>query len=103
MALRAERLKRLLREQPDRPASDEFSPLELEALRIAKEDQKKRTEVLSDHPTLAEAVRWVADLGGYTGKSSGGPPGTITIGRGLHYLTIATKILKALLSKPKMR
>lgn len=103
VAVRAERLKRLAREQPNRPASDEFSPMELKALRLAKERQKKRTEVLSDRPTLAEAVRWVADLGGYTGKSSGGPPGVITIGRGLHYLRIATEILEALRSRSQKR
>lgn len=104
VAVRAERLKRLAREQPDRPASDEFSPLEIEALYLAKERQKKKTEVLPDRPpTLAEAVRWVADLGGYTGKSSGGPPGAITIGRGLLYLRIVTETLEALRLKPRKR
>jgi hypothetical protein len=36
--------------------------------------------------TIGAAVEWIARLGGYTGKSSGGPPGAITIGRGLERL-----------------
>lgn len=104
VAVRAERLKRLSREQPDRPASDEFSPLELEALRLLKERQKARTEVLPNRPpTVGEAVRWVADIGGYTGKSSGGPPGAITIGRGLYDLSIATQILERLPARVRKR
>ena len=31
----------------------------------------------------AQAALWLAELGGYTGKWSGGPPGSTTIGRGL--------------------
>ena len=28
-------------------------------------------------PTIAQAIIWLTDLGGYTGQSSGGPPGTL--------------------------
>ena len=65
--------------------------IELEALRAAKSKIKSRVEVVPDSvPTIAQAVRWIADLGGYTGKSSGGPPGSTTIGRGLERLMIWT-------------
>ncbi len=48
-----------------------------------------RTETIPEGvPSIAQAVRWIADLGGYTGKSSGGPPGSTTIGRGLERLMI---------------
>jgi hypothetical protein len=84
VASRIERIKQLSREQPDAPASLILSPEETRALIILKRIQKKRTETVPDAvPTLSQATRWLADLGGYTGKSSGGPPGSITIRRGL--------------------
>lgn len=89
VAVRAERLKHLARTQPDAPASIALSPTEVEALRAAKLKHKARTEILSEGmPTIAQAVLWIAELGGYTGKSSGGPPGSTTIGRGLERLMI---------------
>lgn len=91
VATRVEQLKHLSRTTPDAPASSIMSELEIEALKAAKMRQKKRTEVIPERmPTVAEAVRWIADLGGYTGKSSGGPPGSITIGRGLEWLAAWT-------------
>lgn len=87
VATRIERLKRLGREEPPRPASDELTPVEIEVLLVLKRLEKKRTEsVPNETPTMAQAVRWIADLGGYTGKSSGGPPGSITLRRGLQRL-----------------
>jgi hypothetical protein len=88
-AMRIERLKHLARNTPDSPASVEFTPIELEALRALKLKQKSRVEVLPEtEPTISQAVRWIADVGGYTGKSSGGLPGSTTIGRGLERLQI---------------
>jgi hypothetical protein len=86
-AARIERLKHLARTQPSLPATIEFTELEIEALLMLKKARKKRTEQIPDGiPTIEEAVRWVAELGGYTGKSSGGPPGSVTIRRGLDFL-----------------
>lgn len=91
VATRVERLKHLARTRPDAPATIELSELELEALRAAKHKFKSRVETIPDGvPSIAQAVRWIADLGGYTGKSSGGPPGSTTIGRGLEWLLIWT-------------
>jgi hypothetical protein len=89
-------LKQLARDSPDLAATTEFQPLELRALILLKRRQKKRTETISDTPTLGEAVRWIADLGGYTGKSSGGPPGATTLSRGLHDVMVAAATLAAL-------
>jgi hypothetical protein len=84
VATRIERLKRLARTEPERPATDALTPLEIEVLIALKRRYKKRTEsVPSGIPSMGQAVRWLADIGGYTGKSSGGPPGSITIRRGL--------------------
>jgi hypothetical protein len=96
VAARIERLKHLSRETPDAPATIELGKLELRALVLLKTDQKKRTEVVTEHPTIEEATRWIADLGGYTGKSSGGPPGSITIGRGWRKVLDAARLLKLL-------
>lgn len=92
VAARIERIKRLGREQPERPATDELSPVEIEVLIVLKREIKKRSEVIRDGiPTMAQASLWLAELGGYTGKSSGGPPGSITIGRGLERLMHAVE------------
>ena len=91
VAARAEHLKRRSRSEPDAPASSEFSADELKALRLAKMQQKAKTEKLVDgEPTLGQAVRWVADLGGYIGSKSSGLPGATVISRGLEHLAIFT-------------
>ena len=43
------------------------------------------------------ATRWIAELGGYTGKSSGGPPGATVLRRGLDRLHTAVEAAVALL------
>jgi len=96
VAARIERLKLLSRTQPELPASVEFTPIEVRALVLLKRRNKKRAEVIGDNPTIREAVLWVAELGGYTGKSSGGPPGALTIRRGLEALNQAVEMLLAL-------
>ncbi len=87
VATRAMRITHLARTTPDVDASTEFSPTELAAL-IALRQPKG---IADDHvPTLAVAVRWIADLGGYTGPWNG-LPGAIVIGRGLYDLSIAAR------------
>ena len=96
VAARTERLKHLARNTPDEPATIEFTHAQLEALRIMKEEQKKRTETLGPGvPSIAVATRWVADIGGYVGARSSGPPGATVIGRGLERLEIATAAIAA--------
>ena len=91
VAVRIERLKRLSRETPDVPASDEFSPHEVRALLLLK---KQGALYAAGHvPTLGEAVLWLAQLGGYTGKSSGGPPGATVLKRGLDKLAPVAEAL----------
>jgi hypothetical protein len=104
VAARIERLRHLARNEPETPASIELTDVEIEALKLLKHEQKKKTEVVGDDmPSMALAVRWIADLGGYTGKSSGGPPGATTIGRGLDKLVAATRLLVALRKTGRMR
>ena len=87
VAIRVERLKVLSRTHPELAASVELTRHEIRAVVLWKRRTKKRTEPVPDNaPTIAQAVLWIAQMGGYTGKSSGGPPGSIPIGRGFVFL-----------------
>lgn len=104
VAMRIERLKYLSRNHPELPATEELSGYEVQALIILKRKHKKRTEKIPDGiPTIEQATRWLADLGGYTGKSSGGPPGAVTIGRGLAYVLPAAALLESLDEAGRLR
>jgi hypothetical protein len=92
VAVRAERLKRLAREAPDTPASHEFSPQELKALLLLK--KKRQLLESGEVPCIKDAVTWLAELGGYTGPSSGGPPGAATLRRGLDKLAPTADALR---------
>jgi len=101
VAVRIERLKRLARSEPEAPASVELAPLEVHALVLLKRRYRNSKEKIPDDPTIAQAVLWISQLGGYTGKSSGGPPGALTIRRGLDRLTDAVAMLDALAEAEK--
>jgi hypothetical protein len=99
VAIRAERIKHVSRETPHAPATIELSAREVEALILLKRRFRKKTETIGDEtPDIETATRWIAELGGYTGKSSGGPPGSTTIARGLAQLRVATEMLVAIKS-----
>ncbi|HEY2734711.1 MAG TPA: IS4 family transposase [Polyangiales bacterium] len=87
VATRALRLTQLARTAPDSLASSEFSAVEIEAL-LALRRPKAEPDLTT--LTLAQAVRWIADLGGYVG-SSNGPPGATVIGRGLHDVLVTAR------------
>jgi hypothetical protein len=96
VAVRIERLKLLSRKEPTRPATDEFTKVELRAIVLARFGSRAGEYLRNDATTTIEqAVHWLAEIGGYTGKSSGGPPGSITIGRGLKEALIVARALAA--------
>lgn len=104
VAARIERLKHLARTEPDRPADSELSTYQLQALILMKRKYKKRTETISDDvPSIGAAVLWLAELGGYTGKSSGGPPGSTTIRRGFDLITPVAEAIQMLEQQGKLR
>ena len=83
VSTRIERLKRLSRQTPDVSALTEVSQDEIDLAIAYTEDKRwKRGEQIS----LKEAVRLIAMVGGYMGRKGYGPPGSITIGRGLERL-----------------
>lgn len=93
VAVRAEHLKSLSRAEPELDASAEFSPEEIEAVVLLREPKEADRQ---GPLTMAKVVRWIADLGGYTGKSSGGPPGQKVIARGLEQVLPAAQLLRNL-------
>lgn len=105
VAARIERLRHRARETPEEPANVELADVEIEALLLLKHREKKRTETVPKDtvPTIVQAVRWLADLGGYVGNRSSGPPGAITIARGLERVTAASEIIAELRTMGKLR
>jgi hypothetical protein len=92
MAARIERLKQAARQQPSDPALDYASRDEIDGAIVLAESRKWK---LGQDMTVEQFVLLVADVGGYTGRSSGGPPGSIVIARGLDRVTAAAAGLAA--------
>ena len=104
--------------QPDRPAGDDAiaahegdadasswpdvsgaararaacdSRAEIRATIALREPEGVRANALSP---IGQVVMWIAELGGYTGKSSGGPPGLIVIARGLNEIRPVARLIE---------
>ena len=105
VASRAEHLRRRARDEPNAPATDELTADEIEAVVFltneARSSRSKRATAAG--LTLATAVRWIADLGGYVGNRGSGPPGATTIGRGLEPVLLAASILAQLRTEGRLR
>jgi len=93
VASRATRLTYLAREQPDLPASEEFSRWEIDATIALLRPKGLK---LGAEPSLKQIVGWIAELGGCAGKYSGKPPGPTVIARGLHDIEVFARGLKHL-------
>lgn len=83
VAWRVMGLTRQSRETPELPC-DVYLDLEqwqaLACYKLRSRTPPKRP------PTLAQATQWIAELGGYQGRRSGGPPGVTVVWRGLQRL-----------------
>lgn len=89
MAARAEHIKHHSRLYPDVPATRVFSRSEINTMiawRLENAPKAQPHFKLGDIPPLAEMVRIVAQLGGFMKARSAGPPGTVTLARGLERL-----------------
>ena len=83
VAWRIFHLAKLGREIPNVPCTIFFEEFEWKALHT----HITKTPVPPDEaPTLREAMRMVATLGGFLGRKGDGEPGTTTLWRGLQYL-----------------
>lgn len=61
--------------------------------------QTQSSKLPQNPPTLAEAVRWIAKLGGYLNRKSDGPPGLISVWLGYHQLTECVKLYSIMSKK----
>jgi hypothetical protein len=113
VAARAERLKQFARTAPDEPASVELTAAERKAVAafayeivnypLAPGGRRQHKMVVPDPETMTIgiAVEWIARRGGYTGKSSGGPPGAGVIARGLEDIIAGAQVITALADMEK--
>ncbi len=90
VAMRLLRLTYLARNCPDEPATVELTSAEVRAIILAKKPRGVRRNA---RLTIGQAVLLLAKLGGYTGKSSGGPPGVIVLRRGLERIEVLASVL----------
>lgn len=100
VASRIEQMKRVSRATPTASAETLATRNEIDTLIILAHKKKlvpaKRLKWMpGDEMSAEDFVHLVATMGGYTGKSSGGPPGSITIRRGLERLLPAVEALDA--------
>ena len=79
------------RETPEGLASDWLSSEEWRALWCYMQGQSCPPR---DPPTIGQAVRWLAQLGGFLGRRRDGPPGPIVLWRGLQQLRAITAAWK---------
>ena len=87
------------RELPDDPISDWLPAAQWQALWGYVH---QRTTVPQEAPSVRQAVRWIAQLGGFLGRKSDGEPGTTTLWRGLQQLEAMTRMWE-LCHAPKRR
>ncbi|HET9450173.1 MAG TPA: IS4 family transposase [Aggregicoccus sp.] len=93
-AMRIERLKHLARTEPQADATRELAQDEVDTLLLLHRPDAYRQGARTLR--MDEAVELIARMGGYTGKSSGGPPGSITLARGLERLDANVETYRAM-------
>jgi hypothetical protein len=98
VAWRIYHLTKLGRETPSVPCTVYFEEHEWQALVAFV---RRQTEPPKEAPTLREAVRMVASLGGFLGRKGDGEPGTETLWRGLQRLDDIAEAYLVFRSAPK--
>lgn len=93
-AVEIEEMMTLSREQPELLALEAMERPLLEAI-VAATPAKAAKGARLEEVTLERAVAWLATIGGYIERPSQGPPGHITIGRGLERIEALVRLLDA--------
>jgi hypothetical protein len=96
VAVRRQSLLHRSREEPEVPADVAFSRDEIDGALLLYRLQRKNAEQPGETPTLGRMVTMIAELGGYVGRSSGGPPGLVNFSRGMDRVETAVGVLIAL-------
>lgn len=91
VAWRVLALCRAARETPEAPASEWLAAAEWRALWCY---MNGRAQPPRCAPTVRQAVRWIAQLGGFLGRGCDGEPGPIVVWRGLQQLRAITAAWK---------
>ena len=87
----------LARAAPDLPATALLAPEEWQALWCTIHRQSTPP---AEPPPLAQAVGWIARLGGYLGRHGDGPPGATVLWRGFQHLADLTQMYTILRPSP---
>ena len=95
VAVRRQSLLHRAREEPEVPADVAFSRDEIDGALLLYRLHRKGAEQPGQTPTLERMVTVIAELGGYVGRSSGGPPGLVTFSRGMDRVETAVCLLLA--------
>jgi hypothetical protein len=83
----------LARAVPDLPCTVLLEPAEWQALFCAIHNT---ADVIEEPPSLAQAVRWIAQLGGFLGRKGDGDPGPTVLWKGFQHLADLTKMYRIL-------
>ena len=77
------------RVQPQQPCTAIFQEVEWQALYILIFASRQFPQT---PPTVAEVVRWTAQLGGFLGRKRDGHPGVMTLWKGLRKVVVAATV-----------
>ena len=94
-AVQAQAILKRSREQPDLPSDEVFERDLIDAALLLYQSHRRDAPKPGTTPSLSMMVHIIASLGGYTGKSSGGPPGIKTFTRGMDDVHVAALVLVA--------
>jgi hypothetical protein len=98
IAMRTLHLTHKSRETPDLPADEVLTRDEIDTIILLRKPKGYKP---GDTPTLGQAVRWIAEFGGFMSQGKGIPPGKMVIGRGLNRIAAAVDLLKTLRAPKK--
>lgn len=99
VAMRTLQLTHQARSQPELPADELLTRDEIDAVILLR---KPRGYAVGAVPTLGQAVRWIAEIGGFMSHGKDSPPGKVTVGRGLDRIASAVELLQTL-REPKKK
>lgn len=93
VAMRTLQLTYQARSTPTMPADELLTRDEIDAVILLRRPKGVR---VGHVPTLSQAVRWIAEIGGFMSHGKDSPPGKVTVGRGLDRIAAAVELLRAL-------